>query len=72
MNMLCVSDTICEVVRVDISPLISVRGFHLSTADIFKCEAEHDMCSEHFVKWIEKTCHSLRDEHGEKSTLNLF
>jgi len=55
---------IFEGTRLAISALISPSGFHLPTIDIFKCDADHNMCSDHFVKWIEKTCFILRQEHG--------
>jgi hypothetical protein len=51
--------------RLAISALISPSGFHLPTVDVFKCDVDHNMCSDHFVQWIERTCFILREEHGK-------
>ncbi|CAF3595812.1 unnamed protein product [Rotaria sp. Silwood1] len=51
--------------RLAISALISEKGFHLPTVEVFKCDDDHNMCSKHFVEWIERTCLVLRHEHGK-------
>jgi hypothetical protein len=56
---------ICLGPRLAISALISDKGFHLPTVDVFKCDDDHNMCSKHFVEWIERTCLILRREHGK-------
>ncbi|CAF4629359.1 unnamed protein product, partial [Rotaria sp. Silwood2] len=58
--------------RLAISALISPNGFHLSTVDVFKCDSDHNMCSDHFVQWIERTCFILRQEHGNTRRICLI
>ncbi|CAF3971078.1 unnamed protein product, partial [Rotaria sp. Silwood1] len=58
--------------RLAISALISEKGFHLPTVEVFKCDDDHNMCSKHFVEWIERTCLVLRHEHGDKRRICLI
>jgi hypothetical protein len=50
--------------RLAISALISENGFHLPSVDIFKCDQDHSMDTNHFTDWISRTCSFLRQEHG--------
>jgi hypothetical protein len=51
--------------RLAISALLSNSGFHLPSVDIFECDENHSMDSNHFVAWIDRTSHTIRKELGE-------
>ncbi len=50
--------------RLAISALISENRFHLPSVDIFKCDQDHSMDTNHFTDWISRTSSLLRQEHG--------
>ena len=51
--------------RLAISALLSNSGFHLPSLDIFECDENHSMGSNHFVAWIDRTSHTIRKELGK-------
>ena len=58
--------------RLAISGLISLKGFHLRSLDIFKCDEVHNMDSDHFSQWIKNTSEILRSEHGKNAKLVII
>ncbi|CAF3142132.1 unnamed protein product [Rotaria sp. Silwood2] len=55
--------------RLAVSALISVKGYHIPSVDIWSCTEEHNMDSTHFLSWLDSTCATLRDEIGEKGRI---
>jgi hypothetical protein len=51
--------------RLAISALLSNSGFHLPSVDIFECDENHSMDSNHLVAWIDRTSHTIRKELGK-------
>lgn len=58
--------------RIVISALMSDTGFHLPTLDIFECDENHSMDSDHFIAWIDRTAAILQKEHGRRSHIFRF
>ena len=58
--------------RLAISGLISLKGFHLRSLDIFKCDEVHNMDSDHFAQWIKNISEILRSEHGKNAKLVII
>ncbi|CAF2098836.1 unnamed protein product [Rotaria magnacalcarata] len=54
-----------------ISALLSNSGFHLTSVDIFKCDENHSMNSNHFVRWIDQTSSILRKQLGKDAKVLL-
>ena len=51
--------------RLAVSALISVKGYHIPSVDIWSCTEDHNMDSAHFISWLDSTCSTLREEIGE-------
>ncbi|CAF4780937.1 unnamed protein product [Rotaria socialis] len=58
--------------RLAISAIIDQHGFHLPSVEIFNCTTDHNMDSEHFIKWIKSTSFRLRDEHGPNDRICII
>ncbi|CAF1609520.1 unnamed protein product, partial [Didymodactylos carnosus] len=58
--------------RLAISALLSNSGFHLPSVDIFECDENHSMDSNHFVAWIDRASHTIRKELGKDATVTLI
>ncbi|CAF4548457.1 unnamed protein product, partial [Didymodactylos carnosus] len=54
--------------RLAVSALISVKGYHIPSVDIWSCTEEHNMDSTHFLSWLDSTCATLR---GEKERIAI-
>ena len=50
--------------RFTISAVLSNSGFHLSSLDIFECDENHNMDSNHFTTWIDRIFSIMRKEFG--------
>ena len=48
--------------RLVISALMTNSGFHVPSIDIFECDEDHSMNSNHFVRWIDRTSSLLRKQ----------
>jgi len=57
--------------RIVISALLSDAGFHRPSLDIFECDENHSMDSNHFIAWIDRTSAILRKELGKGSYILL-
>ncbi|CAF4001303.1 unnamed protein product [Rotaria sordida] len=57
--------------RLAVSALISVKGYHIPSVDIWACTEEHNMDSTHFLSWLDSTCATLREEIGEKERIAI-
>ncbi|CAF1352201.1 unnamed protein product [Rotaria sordida] len=57
--------------RLAVSALISVKGYHIPSVDIWSCTEEHNMDSTHFLSWLDSTCATLRDEIDEKGRIAI-
>ena len=51
--------------RLAISALLSNSSFHLPSFDIFECDENHNMDSNHFTAWIDRTSSIIRKELGK-------
>ena len=51
--------------RLAISALLSNSGFHMPSLDIFECDENHSMDSNHFTAWIDRTSSIIRKELGK-------
>ena len=50
--------------RIAISALLNGLGFHIPSIDIFECDENHNMDSNHFEKWIERASFLRRKQLG--------
>jgi hypothetical protein len=50
--------------RLAISALLNESDFHKETIDIFECNENHNMDSNHFLAWIDETTSLLREQLG--------
>lgn len=55
-----------------ISALMSDTGFHLPTLDIFGCDENHSMDSDHFIAGIDRTAATLRKELGKRNHIFCY
>ncbi|CAF3941892.1 unnamed protein product, partial [Rotaria sordida] len=58
--------------RLAVSVLINENGFHHSSIDMFKCDQENSMDSEHFIHWIGQTCAKLRKEFEKTPAITII
>ena len=58
--------------RLAISALISIKGFHLKSLDIFKSNELRNMDFEHFSQWIQSISQTLRSEHGKNGRIVII
>lgn len=58
--------------RIAISAIVSEQGLDKHTVDIFRCDEEHAMNSNHFIEWLHKTAAHLRICHPEPTRICII
>ena len=54
-----------------ISAMIDENGFLNNSIDIFDCDTNHPMNSDHFVQWIEGAAFGLRKKFGSSRRISI-
>ena len=58
--------------RIAIGLMINENGFDLSSIDIFDCDFDHSMNSDHFVEWVKRAASRLRNQFDQASRICII